>query len=248
MSTAHSKRTNWQAITAGVFATVLFLTGISILFVSSNPTTNASALARETPAASSSPMMSPTPLPPSMTPSPTPTPTPTVTTPKEPTIPAKGAPLRLVIASAAIDTQISELPMTAEQIANKDFVPPQKPQGYWVNLFDMPGRDATDLSFIVGHGCAGIPECAVQDWQFSRLSDPALVHVGTDISVYTANGQVCSTVTRVVAYEKDDTAGKATVFGYQGDRKPGEIVLAACYTQDIHGKNIFVISVVRPCG
>ena len=138
--------------------------------------------------------------------------------------------------------------MTAEQIASRDFIPPQNPQGYWVDLFDMPGRDSTDLSLIAGHGCAGIPECAVRDWQFSRLSDPTLVHVGTDVSVYTTNGRVCSQVTRVVAYDKYDAAGQATIFGHQGDTKPGEIVLVACYTQDIEGKNIFVISSIRPCG
>ncbi|GEM_PF-2090937 len=246
MPAMHSKRADWRAITNKVFATVLFLAGVFILFVALNPTTNAGAVAQGMPVASSSPMMSQTPPAPSMMPSPTPTLT--VKKPEEPAIPTKAVPLRLVVASAAIDTPISELPMTAEQVASRDFIPPQNPQGYSVNLFDMPGRDSTDLSLIVGHGCAGIPECAMQDWQFSRLSDPTLVHVGTAISVYTANGQVCSTVTRVVAYDYSDAAGQATIFGGQGDRKPGEIVLAACYTQDIHGKNIFVISSIHPCG
>lgn len=246
MSAVHKKRADWHAITSGLFAVVVFSTGIFILVASSSPTTSARALTQETPVASSSPTTKPAPLTPSLAPSP-PT-TPTVKKTEEPTIPTKGAPVRLVVASAAIDTPISELPMTPEQVASRDFIPPQNPQGYSVSLFDMPGRDAADLSVIIGHGCAGIPECDTQDWQFSRLSDPALVHVGTDVSVYTTNGRVCSTVTRVVAYDKNDAAGQATIFGYQGDRKPGEIVLVACYTQDIHGKNIFVISLIHPCG
>lgn len=159
-------------------------------------------------------------------------------------IPAQSEPIGLVISGAHIDTAVARLPMTPEQVEGLIFDPPQDPQGYWIDLFGKPGIESTKPTVIMGHGCEGIPECETTDWQFSRLSNPKLMHTGTEIVVTTEKGTVCYRATQVVTYGKDDADGQSRIFD---NRPESDLVLVTCYTQDIHGKNLFVVATRHSC-
>lgn len=167
-------------------------------------------------------------------------------------IPLKAPPVRLVVPAAKIDTPVSPLPMTKDQIATREYVVPQTTQGYAVRFtdggydyFDDPGRDTTSGTWILGHSCAALPVCSQFDWQFTRLSDPKLVHVGTDMFVTTSKGKVCYRATKVSQLKADDIPGQDKILGRAIAQH--ELVLTTCYPPDIHGENTFVQAAMRTC-
>jgi hypothetical protein len=161
-------------------------------------------------------------------------------------IPAKAEPLRIDIPAARISTTVSRQPMTDAQRQERYLVPPNEPTAYWSDLFDQPGGDSADLTYISGHGCEGLSICETIDWQFSRLSDPNLIKAGTDVSVFTKNGEVCYKVDEnPVTYEKTELKHQSAVFGKAA--RPGKLVLVSCYTAAIHDRNVVVIASVVSC-
>lgn len=161
-------------------------------------------------------------------------------------IPLKAEPTRLDIPDANISVAVSLHPLTNSERQARYLKPPNDPTGYWTDLFDMPGRDATDLTYISGHGCEGLPICSQIDWPFNRLSDPALVKRGTAVFVTTKNGKVCYSVDRDIAtYQKTSLKDQVEVFGKV--EQPERLVLVSCYTGAIHDRNVVAVATRIPC-
>lgn len=161
-------------------------------------------------------------------------------------VPLKAEPTRLDIPDANISVSVSLHPLTDSERQARYLKPPNDPAGYWTDLFDMPGRDATDLTYISGHGCEGLPICSQIDWPFNRLSDPTLVKKGTAVFVTTKNGKVCYTVDHdITTYPKETLKNQPEVFGKVP--QPQRLVLISCYTGDIHGRNVVAVATRTPC-
>lgn len=177
------------------------------------------------------------------------TPVPTMTVPVQPTnvIPSKDAPIWIDIPAARISVDVSLLPMTESQRQERYWVPPNVPNAFWVDSFDQPGANSTDLTLIMAHACDGLAICQTIDWQFGRLSDANLMVAGTEIIVTTRAGKVCYVAdSGPVTYEKDQLK-KHAVDVWGKDRRPGKLVLISCYTGDIHEKNVVVIASLVSC-
>lgn len=166
--------------------------------------------------------------------------------------PLKAEPVRLTVASASVDVVVSHLEMSSDQINQRDYTPPQTPEGYYVRFtengvtpFDFPGRDATGATWIIGHSCDGLAVCQENDWQFNRLSDSRLVHVGTTISVMTTAGKVCYRTISATQVGAHDVASQNRILNEAV--KQHYLVLTTCYPQDIHGQNTFVIAAMETC-
>lgn len=168
------------------------------------------------------------------------------TTSIESVIPLKSEPLRLDIPDANISVSVSLHPLTDNERSARYLRPPNDPNGYWTDLFDQPGRDATDLTYISGHGCEGLPICHEIDWPFNRLSDPTLVKKGTGVFVSTKNGKVCYSVDRDTAtYEKGDLKNQGEIFGEV--EQPQRLILVSCYTGAIHDRNVVAVATRVAC-
>jgi hypothetical protein len=162
------------------------------------------------------------------------------------TVPLKADPIRIEIPEANIDTTVSLQPLSGNERQARYLKPPNDPTAYWSDLFDRPGSDSTDLTYISGHGCEGLAICNEIDWPFSRLSDPNLVKEGTAVVVHTTNGKVCYGVDRPIAtYPKASLKNQAEVFGKSP--LPGRLVLVSCYTGSIHDRNVVAIASQLPC-
>lgn len=161
-------------------------------------------------------------------------------------IPAKSAPTWINIPDARISIDVSVLPMTESQRQVRYGVPPNVPNAFWVDTYDLPGSGSTDLALIMAHACDGLAVCKTIDWQFGRLSEAGLVKAGTDIFVTTQTGKVCYVAdTNPVTYEKEQLADAVDVWGKAP--RPGKLVLVSCYTGDIHEKNVVVIASMVAC-
>lgn len=156
-------------------------------------------------------------------------------------VPLKAAPTRIQIPDANIDTTVSLHPLSDSERQARYLEPPNDPIAYWSDLFDQPGSNSTDLTYISGHGCEGLAICKEIDWPFSRLSDPNLVKEGTAVFVYTSNGEVCYRVDGpITTYPKTSLKNKAAVFG--NAPLPERLVLVSCYTGAIHDRNVVSIA------
>jgi hypothetical protein len=178
------------------------------------------------------------------------TPVPTVEVVPSPSVvsvPPKAAPIRLEIPEANIDTSVSLQPLSESERQVRYLKPPNDPTAYWSDLFDQPGSNSTDLTYISGHGCDGLAICNEMDWPFNRLSDPNLVKQGTAVVITTENGKVCYVVDGpITTYPKESLKKQATVFG--SAPLPERLVLVSCYTGSIHDRNVVAIASRVSCG
>lgn len=178
------------------------------------------------------------------------TPVPTVEVVPSPSVvpvPPKAAPIRLEIPDANIDTSVSLQPLSESERQVRYLKPPNDPTAYWSDLFDQPGSNSTDLTYISGHGCDGLAICKEMDWPFNRLSDPNLVKQGTAVVVTTANGKVCYKVDGpITTYLKSDLKKQTAIFG--SAPLPERLVLVSCFTRSVHDLNVVAVASRVLCG
>lgn len=176
-------------------------------------------------------------------------------------IPEKSEPKRIVIRDADIDISVDRLPMSAEQIAQRSYLAPDTPNGYWAQFqegnevyYDIPGAGMIDATLIVGHACT-LDACKTlngdlvpkNEWPFTRLADSSSVKIGTPVSIFTDAGEVCSTVVSVDRVGRYDIAAQDRILQrIVGQQK---IVLNSCdVLSGAQGMGMFVVAEVRPCG
>lgn len=158
-------------------------------------------------------------------------------------VPAAAPPLRMIIPRLGVDTKVVNLPISnpAEGMMVN---PPQSPEGFWLNLWGMPGAGSTDMTVISGHSCVGLAICQQENWQFTKLSNHAVL--GDRIDVRTVNGIVHYTVDQIFrGVPRADLTTNEAIYGTSA--MPCRLIVVTCDTRDVYVDNYVVTAKRESC-
>ena len=150
-----------------------------------------------------------------------------------PALPPVAAPLRIDYPAAGLDVAVHRLDPSPGEIASQTIVPPVSLDGYWVSTFGAPGAGSVNTTYIMGHSWED------RDAPFNRLSSAAAP--GDIFDVTTTAGRISYRVDSI------STENKSTLKDHQIWRVvPNRLVLISCYTEDLFGKNVVLVSSPAP--
>lgn len=171
---------------------------------------------------SDEPVAEPTP---SATPTPTPTPTSTPTPTPTPTLlsgfVAMAVPERVEIPAVGLD-----LPVVPISPVDGRIDPPTVGDAYWIQEYGLPGSDADNTVYLVGHSSLRM-DAALNPLLDVEHQDSVL-QPGDEIRVTTANGVLRYEVTGWSRYEKASLPDADEVWAIA----PGVLQIITCFQED----------------
>ncbi|GEN80792.1 class F sortase [Actinotalea fermentans] len=150
-------------------------------------------------------------------PSPTPSPTPSFL----PAFVAMAVPERVEI--PAVDLDLAVLPISP---VGGRINPPTVEEAYWIQDYGLPGSDADNTVYLVGHSSLRMPAA------FNPLLDvehqDAVLQPGDEVRVTTAGGVLRYEVTGWTRYDKDGLPTADEVWAIA----PGTLQIITCFQED----------------